>query len=356
MDNLPTQNEELSLKEIIIRGKGLWQYIVFRRKTILIAMFFGAVLGFCYSYFKQPIYSASLSFALEDRSSSGMNSSLSIDSPFGIDLLGGGSGGAFSGSNLPELFLSRNMVERTLLSPIIFENKKMSLAEMFIQNKGWRSKWVDYPHLKSIQFLPNSTRLDFTRVHDSILGVIYENLLKTNLTVSQKDKKIGIIIITVKSNNELFAKYFTQSLAMQVSDFYIDYKSKKARENVSILIKQTDSIRGELNNAITGVAVSVDNTFNLNPALNVKRTPTARKQVDVQANTFILTELVRQTELAKVTLRKETPLIQVIDSPILPLKKDKINVVFAMIIGSAIALFVSLLFLMFKNLFKQLME
>ena len=356
MDNQPIYNDNLSLKEIVLRGKGLWEYFVFRRNTIIKAMLIGAIIGFCYSFFKQPVYSASLSFALEDKSSGGMNGSLSIDSPFGIDLLGGGGGGAFSGSNLPELFLSRNMVERTLLSPVFFEKKKMSLAEMYIQNKGWRSKWEDNQQYKSIQFLPNSTRADFTRVHDSILGVIYDDLSKENLTVSQKDKKIGIIIITAKSNNELFAKYFTEALAKQVSDFYIDYKSKKARENVSILIKQTDSIRGALNSAITGVAISVDNTFNLNPALNVKRSPTARKQVDVQANTFILTELVQQTELAKVTLRKETPLIQIIDSPILPLKKDKIRIVFGVILGSVIALFVSLLFLMFKNISKQLME
>lgn len=33
-------------------------------------------------------------------------------------------------------------------------------------------------------------------------------------------------------------------------------------------------------------------------------------------NIFILTKVVKETELAKVTLRKETPLIQDIDSPI----------------------------------------
>jgi uncharacterized protein involved in exopolysaccharide biosynthesis len=52
----------------------------------------------------------------------------------------------------------------------------------------------------------------------------------------------------------------------------------------------------------------------LNPALNVRRAPSARKQVDVQANTAILTELVKQSELAKV-IAQETPLIQVIDRP-----------------------------------------
>ena len=94
---------------------------------------------------------------------------------------------------------------------------------------------------------------------------------------------------------------------------------------MAILQKQTDSVRSELNRAITGVAVANDNTFGLNPSVNVRRVPTAKRQVDVQANTAILTELVKQTELAKITLRKETPLIQVIDRPILPLKNNKIG-------------------------------
>jgi uncharacterized protein involved in exopolysaccharide biosynthesis len=120
--------------------------------------------------------------------------------------------------------------------------------------------------------------------------------------------------------------------------------------NMAILQKQTDSIRGELNSAITGVAVSNDNTFNLNPALNVRRAPTARRQVDVQANTAILTELVKQTEMAKVTLRKETPLIQILDSPIFPLKKDKVGKLKGIVFGGFIAWFFLSLFLIAKKL------
>ena len=57
--------------------------------------------------------------------------------------------------------------------------------------------------------------------------------------------------------------------------------------------------------------------------MNVKRVPSVNRQVDVQANTAILTELVKNLELAKVDLRKETPLIQIIDTPILPLPFEK---------------------------------
>jgi hypothetical protein len=226
----------------------------------------------------------------------------------------------------------------------------ISLAEMYIQNKKWREKWANKPKLKAIQFLPNPNRSYFTRVHDSIFGLIYSDLSKKSLSVSQKDKKIDIISIDVSTTNELFSKYFCESLAQQVGQYYVETKSKKARMNMAILQKQTDSIRGELNSAITGVAVSNDNTFNLNPALNVRRAPTARRQVDVQANTAILTELVKQTEMAKVTLRKETPLIQILDSPIFPLKKDKVGKLKGIVFGGFIAWFFLSLFLIAKKL------
>jgi uncharacterized protein involved in exopolysaccharide biosynthesis len=183
---------------------------------------------------------------------------------------------------------------------------------------------------------------------------MYEDLSKTSLTVAQKDKKISIISIDVKSENEGFAKAFSETLAKQVSDFYVDTKSKKARMNMAILQHQTDSIRAELNGAITGVAVANDNTFMLNPALNVNRAPSAKRQVDVQANTAILTELVKQTELAKVTLRKETPLIQVIDRPILPLPKERFGKAKGIVLGGILAGFLVILALIIKRILNNL--
>ncbi len=103
---------------------------------------------------------------------------------------------------------------------------------------------------------------------------------------------------------------------------------------------------------LPGVAVANDNTFNLNPALNVRRAPSARRQVDVQANTAILTELVKQTELAKVTLRKETPLIQVIDRPILPLKMEKFGKAKGLVLGVFLAGFLTVLFLIIRRLLR----
>jgi hypothetical protein len=352
--NKEIPNDEISLKELINKSKEWFSYLVSQWKIILLAGIIGAGLGLAYSFSKKPIYTATLSFALEDeKSGGGLGGALGLASQFGLDI-GGGGGSIFTGSNLTELFKSRSMVEQTLLSPVTSKGEIVSLAEMYIQNAAWRAKWNDNPKFKDIQFLPNVKRKYFTRVHDSILGVIYEDLSKNGLSVGQKDKKVAIITIDVSSTDELFAKYFTEALAKQVSDFYVTSKSKKARMNMDILERQTDSIRRELNGAITGVAVANDNTFMLNPALNVRRAPSARRQVDVQANTAILTELVKQSELAKVTLRKETPLIQVIDKPILPLRKEKFGNAKGILLGGILAGLLVVLGLITRRLLKQL--
>jgi hypothetical protein len=346
-------NDEISLKELLEKAKEWYVYLLSQWKIIVLAGIVGAALGLTYSFIKKPVYTATLSFALEDEKGGGggLGGALGLASSFGIDL--GGSGGSiFTGSNLTELFKSRSMVEQTLMTPVTINGKVISLAEMYIHNNEWRDKWNDNPKLKNIQFLPDTKRKYFTRAHDSILGVIYQNLSKESLTVAQKDKKISIISMDMASTNELFSLYFCEALARQVGKFYVDTKSKKARMNMAILQKQTDSIRAELNGAITGAAAASDETFMLNPAMNVKRSPSVRRQVDVQANTAILTELVKQTELAKVTLRKETPLIQVIDRPILPLAKDRFGKAKGLILGGLLAVFLAVLLLVVRRLLK----
>lgn len=349
---METPNDEITLKELLLKTKEWYTYLLSQWKMIVLAGIVGALVGLGYSFYKKPVYTATLTYALEDGKAAGGGLG-SLASSFGFDI-GGSSGGAFSGANLMELFKSRAMVEQTLLAPVTQNNKTISLAEMYMQDKKWRKKWEEKPKLKALKFLPNADKTKFTRAQDSIFGEIYKDLSKNALIVEQKDKKVGIGTITMESTNEYFAQQFNLALTQTVTDFYIETKSKHAKENMDILLRQTDSIRGELNGAMTGVAVANDNTFGLNPALNVKRLPSARRQVDVQANSAIFSELIKQTEMAKVTLRKETPLIQVIDQPILPLPKEKFGKAKGILLGGILAGFLTILGLILRRIFKEL--
>jgi hypothetical protein len=354
-------NDEISLKELIQKIKEWVAYLKTKWKIIFLAGVLGAAIGLVYALFQKPTYKAVLTFALEEDKGGGggLGGALGLASSFGIDL-GSSGGGAFAGTNLMELMKSRLLVEKTLLNPIVIKGDTLSLAEYYIQINELRENWAKKPELKNIVFLPNADRAQFSLQQDSILQTMYKALVKegssgNGLAITQKDKKVSITNIEVISTDEKFAKLFCENLAKETTEFYIETKSKKSRLNTEILQRQTDSIRNELNNAITGVAAASDNVYNLNPALNVKSSPGKRRQVDVQANTAILTQLVAQLELSKVTLRKETPLIQVIDRPILPLEKEKVGKLKSLILGGFLAGFLTILYLVFSTMYKKLL-
>ena len=347
-------NDEISLKELIQKIQEWFAYLKTQWKLIIGIAALGGIIGFLYASFQKPTYLATTTFVLEeDKGGGGLGGAMGLASSFGFDL-GGGGGGLFTSSNIIELMKSRLVVEKTLLNPVQIAGKEISLANYYIQINELKEGWAKKPALANINFPINADRTKFSLVQDSILQVISAGLTKTNLVIAQKDKKVSIISLTVKTGNELFSKLFCEQLLKETSDFYIETKSKKSRLNVDILQHQADSIRAELNSAITGVATASDNVYNLNPALNVKRTPSTRRQVDVQANTAILTQLVAQLELSKVNLRKETPLVQLIDRPILPLEKDKVGRLKSLILGGFLAGFLTVLYLIFGQLYRKM--
>ena len=348
-----TEQDEISLKELIQKIQEWVGYLKTQWKKIIIISTLGALVGLTIAIFTKPSYLATTTFVLEEDKGGGMGSAMGLASSFGFDL-GGGGGGLFTSSNIIELMKSRLVIEKTLLNSVNVAGKEISLADYYIQINELKEGWAKKPALANISFPVNVDRNQFSLEQDSILRYISKEITKENLVIAQKDKKVSIISLTVKTENELFSKLFCEQLLKETSDFYIETKSKKAKMNVAILQYQADSIRAELNSAITGVATTSDNVYNLNPALNVKRTPSIRRQVDVQANTAILTQLVTQLELSKVSLRKETPLVQLIDRPILPLEKEKLGKIKSLVLGGFLAGFLTVLYMVFGRLYRKM--
>jgi uncharacterized protein involved in exopolysaccharide biosynthesis len=358
MQNQDMPSDEISLKELIEKILEAFRFL--RTKWLIIAFIgiIGGGIGLGYAWLKKPVYQAVVTFALEDdkQSGGGISGALGLASSLGFDL-GGSAGGAFSGANLIELMKSRKMVEKSLLNPIKVGNDSITLADRLIEMLEKRKKLEEEKIWVGKTLFPlGANQEKFSLKQDSLLSILYQNVTGENalLAVAQKDKKISIISVEVATIDELFSKVFAESIVKEVSQFYIETKSKRARNNVAILQKQADSVRNELNQAITGVAVVSDNNFNLNPALNVNRVPSTQRQVDVQANTAILTQLVTNLELAKVALMKETPLIQLIDQPILPLKKDKPGKLKSLLLGGFLGIFMSALYVLLRRFFNQI--
>lgn len=345
--NIIESTEEISLGELVQMIKRTYSFL---RSKILQIFFFGitgAGIFFIQSYFEKPIYKASLTFAIDDvgGNSGNLGGAIGLASSLGFEV--GSSGGVFASSNLNELMKSRFVVEKTLLSPVLVNGDTLSFAEYYIRNNNLRKAWLKRDDLKNLQFPYNPDRTKFNINQDSILEILYKNLTdKKNLSIQQKDKKVSFTTVDVFNNDQLFAKQFCLKLVQVTSDFYIETKSKKTKNNVDILQKQLDSVRQELNEVIYKAAGNYDNVYNLNPSLTKRATPAKKNQIDIQANSALLTQLVGQLELAKISLRKETPLVQIIDKPILPLEKVNMDKLKFSLLGAFLFSFIYIIYLL----------
>lgn len=351
------KDDEISLKELILKIREWWQYLWSKKWIIIAAGLVGGLLGLGYSFIKKPVYTATTTFVLESgEKGGGLAAYAGVASMMGIDL-GGGGGGIFQGDNILELYKSRSMLEKTLLSPD--SNLDQPLVERYIEVNKLRKGWEEKSELKSLTFKIGEASKDIKdvkvrRIRDSVLNKIIEDVAKNSLSVVKPDKKLSIIKVNVKSSDEVFAKLFNEKLVQNVNDFYIQTKTKKSLDNVTILQHKTDSVRKVMNGAIYEAVAVADATPNANPTRQIQRVaPMQRSQFSAETNKAVLGEMVKNLEMSKLSLLKETPLVQVVDEPVYPLKKDKLGKIMGATIGGFVFGFIMSLFLIFKRL-KQL--
>lgn len=347
--NIDIPIEDISIAEIKDRLSDWGHYLKRFWLIILIVSLLGGVLGFVYSFLKKSTYIATSTFVLDEGTGgSGILGSLGgIAAMTGLDL-GSQSAGLFQGDNMIELYKSRSMIQKALLSSVTINGKKELLVNRYILANGLTDKWND-PNLFNLSF-SNSDLENRSRVKDSLLGEFVKEINKNNLVVEKQDKKLSIIKVDVSSTDEFFSKAFNDQIVMTVNDFYLETRTKKSLQNVNILQSKTDSVRSVMNGSIYTAAEVLDYTPNLNPTRQVQRVaPVQKAQFSLETNKVILAELVKNLEITKMGLLKETPLIQMVDSPIFPLDKQELGKTKASVTGFIIFGFLMIIILVLKR-------
>lgn len=345
--------KEVTLKELITMLREWVRYLFSKWWIVLLFVLIGGALGFSYALLKKKKYSAQLTFIMEDSKAGGLSAYAGLASQFGIDLSGGGSG-IFTGDNIIEFLKSKLIVQKALLTPTPFRGKSQTLAEMYIDVYEMRNKWQEKPLVKDVHFLPGADRSKFSLVQDSVLEVIYDAALKNNLVVAKPDKKLGFIAVTFASLNDTLSKVFVERLVKEATDFYIDTKTQRSRINVSRLQERADSIENLLNKKTYSAAVSQD--LNLNPAKRVAMVSSELIGRDKIVLQTMYGEVVKNLEMSKMAMSQETPIIQVVDTPILPLKGEKVGKVKGTFIGGVLGGLLIILVLVGNRMYRQIMK
>lgn len=345
MENTEQTADEVSIKDLLIKAKGVWGFIKTKWLWLLILGVLGSGAGFLYAKFEKPKYTAKLTFAFVEADSKGAGLG-SLASSLGVDI-GGGSAGVFSGENLIELMKSSLLIEKTLLSQIKVNNKPQLLIMRYIDfNKPKNPKPLK-PGDRAAVTYQSDDRSSFSLEQDSFLALVSKKILNTDLQVSKKDKKLSIVNVSFTSHDQVFAKNFTQILTQNVTEFYIETKTGQMRRNIDKMEHKVDSIKIALNAAMYGAAAAVDQNQYL--VRGIGEVPQVRKRLEIQVLSTMYAEMLKNLELSKNILAKEQPIIQLIDEPRFPLEKKKTSRMLAAVGGGFVAVLLAVLFFMLKR-------
>lgn len=344
-------DDEISLKELIEKGRELFNYLLSKWLVIVVVGIIGGALGFLYAWSKPIKYTAMIGFVAEEGKSS-VGGLASLAGQFGLDLGGSSGGGIFAGENLLIFLKSEGLIRETLLTPLD-STSTTTLADRYAEVNEIKKSWTENKNIGAIDFSA-FTGGNLPRKEDSLLQGLVSAIGK-ELSVSRPEKKATFVEVKVTTRDEQFSKLFTERLVQKGTDRYVQSKIKIKAANVGLLQKRADSLGALLNRNTYTAAAAQQVLVDVNPAF---RTAPVSAEISAREKMMIATifgEVVKNLELAKFTLQQETPVIQVVDRSYLPLKKEKESKLKGLLLGGILAGFLTIGFLLARRWWKSLM-
>lgn len=347
-NQITDSSDEISLKELLHKVGEWWRYLITQWWKIAIVGLMGGVIGFIYAWIQPVTYTAKTTFVVEDgkSASSGLGGLASLAGQFGVDMGSASGGGLFSGDNILLYFKSPSLAREVLLTQY-GTSPKQSMADFYASVYKLKVRWEKNEKIGKVEFPPMQLNTRYTRLQDSLLQKMIEGIIKTQFTVGKTDKKAGFIDVTATMQNEILAKVYCERVVQLAVEKYIGIKTQRQKATVDKLQERVDSIANLLRQkTVSGASLQTSSsTMDINP---LYRTGTAvAVETTVRDKTMLATifaSVTQNLEMAKFTLSQETPVIQIVDAPLLPLKKEKMSrykmaIVFSIVGGLGIIVF-----------------
>jgi hypothetical protein len=303
MDKLEKQVNVLDLYLML----QYWLNVFWKRKYVLLVFFIsGSAVTYLYHNTKPPVYNAKLSFSLEQKG--GSLGIAGLASQLGLNI--GGSSDGLSGNNLLRVMKSRRVIEDVLSTKIYADGDSTAMLDRFIDT---------HPRLRekilNAGLYPLKSRANVNE-KDSVIGIIYEEIVNECLEIERLDKEQSLVIISCTAHDDIFSKNFVTVLASKSIDFYLEATSFGAKENVRKLELRVDSVEMELEDALRDLANRQDAQFFA--VENSSKILSVESQIRVSMLTTLYGELIKNLELSKVLTSRHEQVFTIIDFPHYP--------------------------------------
>jgi uncharacterized protein involved in exopolysaccharide biosynthesis len=322
------------------------RYVLSFKKTIALICIIGALAGALIAWLWTPTYTARLTFVIDDSKSTGGGGLSALAGSFGIsmDMLNGGNG-VLAGDNVLELVKSRKLIKATLLTA--YDNTQ-TLADRYAAVNKLNKKWLKHSADGKITRFPLGG-VNNNRLQDSLLHEMSILILSGEFGIAKPDKKLGFFEVNTTMKDEKLALLFCNRIIKQATDFFINTKTKRLRSNISRLQTRADSIGAVLNRRTYSLSSANQSLLDINPAYTSPNANVEIKERDKIVLSTIFSETVKNLESSKSMLAQETPTVQIVDEPELPLKKNRLKYSIAILGGIILGFIVSVIYILISQ-------
>ena len=324
--NLAPADDEITLKDIILKIQEWFSIVWPHRKNIIIYSLAIGLLAALYTKFlTKPTYTASYQLFFQEESG-GLSGAMRLASSFG---LGVGGGSASSSATVQEYITSRSNIAHAMTAEL--ENGRLIdryYAEALEESEEFAQSFQS-------KFGINQ------RYTDSVLTKVAA-ALKEGVIGSGFNEESGVLSFSVSSKNEAFTYDLAKLLVTHTEEQFKDWKREKGLDAVNAFQRKVDSLELTLDATLRRLGEYQDQNNSLISA--VDKMEQMRLTIDMESLKVAYGEYIKGLEMSKAELMNLEPPFKYFDAPTYPLNKEKGSAAKAGVFGSVITGFLLVLF------------
>lgn len=340
-------SEDITLKELILKIQEYGREII--RNWFLICLITLPVLGyFVYKHISFiPTYRAELRFVVEGQGGGGGGLS-SILGSFGVK-----KAGKLNPYKILEIGRSSNLFESIIFKKYVGDTTLADrlVEEFYLLN---RISKEDGPKLNFENYTLESN--EEKRTFKKLIRLVWGMPGKRDEAMStfSYDEEKGIYSLNTSATDEELSIFLTEEVYKGIKIFFEDEMFENQKKSAEILSIKMDSIDKQKRSKVYELARFEDR----NKGLLFTENGVRRKLLnqEIQALNIAYSELLRNYEMTDINLRNWQPLFMEVDSPFSPLSKKSSSLIINMIYGIISGIFIGILIVLFRRIFKDIMN
>jgi uncharacterized protein involved in exopolysaccharide biosynthesis len=234
----------------------------------------------------------------------------------------------------PDILQSRPFLLQLLTTPLPTEADTLALLTILLGDDEIQ------PFTKA-QIARADSVLTLTEEQEDVFEDISKRISASN------DKLTGILTIEIELPDPVMAAAVTNLAVNYLKTFVADYRTTKESDKVRFLQKQLAESKGRYQRS--EYALNAYRDRNQNTFSNVARIEEQRLQSDYLQAQTIYNGLTQQLEAARLQLQEDSPVLKILEPPMIANKKSKPKRLFYAIGFGIVGGFIALAFILFKK-------